>query len=1112
MPAQSIAEGSLLQINAIATDIDNDPLTYSALQLPSGASFVNGLFSWTPNFDQSGKHDFYFSVSDQIAEASLYVPITVTDVNRAPVANTQSVSTNEDNALAISLSGSDPDGAAVTYQISSNPTHGILSGTVPNLTYTPDANYNGSDAFTFSVSDGSLSAQATVSITVNAVNDAPVLNPIAAQSVKETSALTFTATGSDIDGNTLTFSAVSLPSGATFNNGIFTWTPTYEQAGSYTITVSLSDGTATVTKDVAITVSNLNRAPVAKAQSVTTDEDNAVTMILSGSDPDGEALSYTVITQPEHGTLSGTAPNLTYTPNANYNGSDAFTFSVSDGSLSAQATVSITVNAVNDAPVLNPIAAQSVKETSTLTFTATGSDIDGNTLTFSATNLLSGATFNNGIFTWTPTYEQAGSYTITVSLGDGTATVTKDVAITVSNLNRAPVAKAQNVTTDEDNAVTMILSGSDPDGEALSYTVITQPEHGTLSGTAPNLTYTPDADYNGSDAITFSVSDGSLSAQATVSITVNAVNDAPVLNPIAAQSVEETSTLTFTATGSDIDADALTFSATNLPEGASFNNGTFTWTPTFVQAGSYTITISISDGNETASQEVAITVANLNREPDANAQSITTDEDKAVAVTLAGGDPDGEVLSYSVVAQPEHGTLSGTAPNLTYTPDADYNGSDAITFSVSDGSLSAQATVSITVNAVNDVPVLNAIAAKTVNENSMLTFTVKGSDVDGDELTFSALNLPTWASFKNGTFIWTPAFDQAGNYTITVTASDGRLSTSSEVSISVINTLVQAKVYMYDEAMTNPVASNPRLYVVNTSNETISNCRIEYYFSSENGKVPQLDKYYTANAKVILASRGNGDYTIVYDLTGINIAPGAIYPNAGGMVVGIHYQDWSTVNITNDYSNNRASSYAENNTICVYTKDNSMLGGLKPSNTALHPFANAGSDIWGTSQQITLDGSRSYDLLEQISSYAWIINDNVVSTDINPSITFEYGATKVSLRVTNTAGLTSIDDVNVFVQRDTDVLFSLSNIPVPVNTPVTIEYNVPSKIANASITLEAQNAWGSTNVLTMSGTSGHHKEQIWSWNKNGFGGCGPWTVKCKVNGAVKQTLLLKFGY
>ena len=187
----------------------------------------------------------------------LLVSITVSAVNDAPVANPQSVLVLEDSPLAVTLSGSDLEGSPLTYSVVSAPAHGSLSGSAPNLTYTPAANYNGLDSFTFKVNDGAAdSAPATVSITVLAVNDAPLAN----------------------------------------------------------------------------------------AQAVTTAQDTALAITLTGSDLEGSPLTYSVVTSPAHGSLSGTAPSLTYTPASGYSGGDSFTFKVNDGELdSAAASVSITV-------------------------------------------------------------------------------------------------------------------------------------------------------------------------------------------------------------------------------------------------------------------------------------------------------------------------------------------------------------------------------------------------------------------------------------------------------------------------------------------------------------------------------------------------------------------------------------------------------------------------------------------------------------------------------------------------------------------------------------------------------------------------------------------------
>jgi hypothetical protein len=195
-----------------------------------------------------------------------------------------------------------------------------------------------------------------------------------------------------------------------------------------------------------------------------------------------------------------------------------------------------------------------------------------------------------------------------------------NVLIVGSGINQAPTASPQSVSTVEDTPLSIVLTGTDPDGDPLTYSVASGPSHGTLSGTAPNLTYMPTANYNGTDSLTFVVSDSLVNSEpAVVEIDVTPVNDAPVAHP----------------------------------------------------------------------------------------QSVTTRQHVAVAITLTGSDVEGGELTFSVVTQPTHGTLSGTAPDLIYTPAPGYAGHDGLTFIVNDGDLdSAPAAVDITIKFVVYLPVV----------------------------------------------------------------------------------------------------------------------------------------------------------------------------------------------------------------------------------------------------------------------------------------------------------------------------------------------------------------------------------------------------------------------
>jgi VCBS repeat-containing protein len=168
---------------------------------------------------------------------------------------------------------------------------------------------------------------------------------------------------------------------------------------------------------------------------------------------------------------------------------------------------------------------------------------------------------------------------------------------------------------------------------------------------------------------------------------------------------------------------------------------------------------------------------------------VTTAEDTAMAITLTGTDPDGNPLTFSIVTPPAHGTLSGTAPNVTYTPAANYNGTDSFTFKVNDGTTdSTVATVSLNITAVNDAPVATN-SALTVGAGQSVGGTLVASDVDGNSLTYRITMQPakgTLTSFNasTGAFVYTAKTNGKGTDTFKFTASDGSL-TSNTATVSV---------------------------------------------------------------------------------------------------------------------------------------------------------------------------------------------------------------------------------------------------------------------------------------------------------------------------------------
>ncbi|MBA7548102.1 hypothetical protein ES705_40548 [subsurface metagenome] len=362
--------------------------------------------------------------------------------------------------------------------------------------------------------------------------------------------------------------------------------------------------------------------------SFTTDEDASIATTLTRSDPDGDALTFTVVDGPGSGDLSGAAPNLTYTPNADYNGSDTFTFTVNDGSLTSEpAIVTITINPVNDTPMAGSDQFNTPEDTPrTLDVLANDTDVDGDNLIITNFRQANGvvkisADGKTLDYAPTPNFSGVDDFFYTIEDGQG-GSAEGAVQVTVSGVNDQPVAVDDEAETSEDTpiSVNILRNDSDSDGDALSFKDISDPAHGLAEFTGDStVTYTPEPDFNGSDSFTYTISDGkSTSNSATVTITVAPVNDPPV----------------------------------------------------------------------------------------ADAQSVTTGEDTPIDITLSGTDPEGDDLTYTVIDGPTNGVLSGDAPNLTYAPNPEYNGSDSFTFTVRDGQLTSEsAIVSITINPVNDPPV-----------------------------------------------------------------------------------------------------------------------------------------------------------------------------------------------------------------------------------------------------------------------------------------------------------------------------------------------------------------------------------------------------------------------
>ncbi len=798
--------------------------------------------------------------------------LTVGWSNDDPVAANDTYSLNEDGSLLMDVLQNDTDedvGIGGTYAQTlsilagsvSAPQHGTAVIQNGKILYTPAADYFGPDSFTYSATDGytgSNPSSATVSVTVNPVNDAPVTVNDSASTPEDTAleieTATLIANDTDIEGDTISFTAAQSTAGTngtvSYNSetGIVTYTSALNYHGAANFTYTISDGNGgTATGTVNITVSSVNDAPEAADDSVTVSEDAVgvtLTVLVNDSDVDGDTLTVTAVTQPARGEvlIAGGGGTLTYTPVLNDHGEVSCTYTISDGNGGTDtATVTITIDAVNDAPVASNDAATMAEDApqTAIDVLVNDSDVDGDTLTVTAVSNIQHGTAQVApggtavLFIPAADFHGDASFTYTVSDGGG-GTDSADVVITVSSVNDAPVANDDAFTLAEDSeAVTIdVLSNdTDVDADALTVTSVAAAQHGVAEvlPDGSGVTFRPDVDYYGAASFSYTISDGHGGTDtATVSGTVTPVNDAPVaVDDEPSVTAEEDTPVVISfdallANDTDVDtahASLAVISYNGAAHGSvsmDVDGGTFTFTPSENYNGPASFQYLISDGSLPSNYAtVRFTIDAVNDAPSPADDTASTPEDTPVTVDVLANDTDteGDALTVTAVTSPVHGTaavnVDGNAVDVT--PDLNYNGPLTFTYTVSDGNGgTATANVTVTVTPVNNAPIASDDSLST-EEDTPLSFLgsvllSNDNDVDGDTVQITSVQAGGLAhgtvTFDAGTdtITYTPSENYHGEASFTYMVTDGNGGTASATAQITVTPVDDAPVAVDDAA------------------------------------------------------------------------------------------------------------------------------------------------------------------------------------------------------------------------------------------------------------------------------------------------------------------------
>lgn len=805
-----------------------------------------GHVTYIPQSGFVGQDSFAYSMRDYPFDGALWtlnsaiVNINVT--NGQPVAVNDNAVTDMGMPVTIKVldNDSDPDGDLTAPPvISATPTHGTaVVGAGGAVTYTPTSDYWGVDSFSYTIKDA-LGHTATAKVTVTvAETAAPVAINEDTTTIKGVAKpINLLADSIYPNHSTLTVDGFTQPAHGTvsFNAaGVGTYTPNdavYVGADSFTYTIKDNLG-RTSTAVVNVTVTNGTALTVAKDTAATL-ENQAVSIKVLDNDslPAGATtMSVTAVATPAHGTAAfgfdGTDWRVTYTPALNYTGSDSFTYTVKDDkNNTATGTVNVTVTGGAGVAVTDNLTTSQDRQS---TFSLLGNDVDPNNGTTGGLYVVFvnadgvGEIGDTGTLTKigvTQSSTQAGGQVTIDSYGKGTyvpkagyvgpdsftytlrdhpfngfySLSTATVNITVSDGTPRATADTATTASGAPVAVNVLGNDTDPNGDALIISAVSAPAHGTaVNGGGGFVIYTPAQNYSGIDNFTYTVSDGAHTSTGVVSVTVTpATTGTAVAKDQALTTGEDTpSKIDLLKDATNPNKETLTLKAgavTTAHGKVEIDAGGFAiYTPEagYVGPDYFNFTMVDSQGRTSAGL-VSVTVTQ--QRPTAVDDTAATGVGKPISINVLSNDtdPQNDPLTVSAVkTAPTNGTatIASDGKSITYTPAANFSGSDSFVYTASDGKgHTASATVNVAVT--SGIPAATDDSATTSQgvpvEISVLD---NDSDPEGDPLSVIAVSVPghgTAALGKSGVITYTPSSGFYGLDYFTYTISDGQGHTAS---------------------------------------------------------------------------------------------------------------------------------------------------------------------------------------------------------------------------------------------------------------------------------------------------------------------------------------------
>jgi C1A family cysteine protease len=789
------------------------------------------------NFDICIKAYGFSNTAPQVTRLGNFTDTTITEGDNLYL--TYNIFDNDASGDSLLISSINlPDDASANY--SKNWHSNSYNGTF--IWNTDNTDGGKTYEYIFAISDGYITIYDTTLINIQNINQAPFFTQVLSDtSISEMDTLSFYYSAIDPDNNdTLKYTLHDSSTGMVIDSltGLFTWIPNYNQEGYHSVSVDLTDNDTLIISPMAnISVQNVNQKPVFTSILPDTQiqEKEQLNLTFQAHDNDGDILTYFLIDSSRGMSINDSTGLFSWQPAYDQAGGHNLQVMVNDGIDSTYSdSIMITVENKNRSPFFTQVLCDTaLMEGDSLVFQYAGDDPDKDSLVFSLFQAVGGATIkSNGLFKFlADSIKSDTTYRFIIILSDNIITLKDTVMISIANINDPPefIQTLPDTQISEMDNLRFIFQAQDNENDILTYFLFDSSRGMSINDSTGLFSWQPAYDQAGGHNLQVMVNDGIDSTYSdSIVITVENKNRSPFFTQVLSDTaLMEGDSLVFQYAGDDPDKDSLVFSLDkSVSEATLEQNGLFTFYADSINSDTtYEIIVALSDDHLIIKDSVYIFVTNMNQTPEFISYLPDTQitGNQRLEFYYKAKDKDGDNLIFSLIDSSAGMEIDSITGLFNWTPTKFQSGAHNVKAAVSDGITDTLSPIAkITVSSLNNKPVFISVLPDTqINEMDTLNFNFRAKDDDQDDLTFylSDSSLGMQIDSATGSFQWIPDYEQAGNHSLKVGVSDGKISVETEAISLLVNNVNRAPLVAHNMPDTSIIENQEFIYIYQAEDE-----------------------------------------------------------------------------------------------------------------------------------------------------------------------------------------------------------------------------------------------------------------------------------------------------